>query len=94
MTLIAKRQPIAALNLLQPMLGDDSQDPHALGIASQARLQLGDVQQARELMLKAVKLAPANAEFRSALALTHLAAGMRRQAEADFRAAIALAPPT
>jgi putative PEP-CTERM system TPR-repeat lipoprotein len=91
-TLIAKKQPIAALNVVMPMLRGNTQDPQVLGIASQARLQLGEVQEARELMVKAVKLAPDNAELRSALALTRMAGGMRRQAEADFRAAIELAP--
>lgn len=93
-TLLAKSQPQRAWNVLRPVLGGKTADAEALGLAGQALLQLGHLRQAREALDKAVNLRPDNAEFRTALAMTHLAAGMRRRAEADFRAAIALGPAT
>jgi putative PEP-CTERM system TPR-repeat lipoprotein len=92
-TLLAQSNAQAALNVLQPLLGTSTNDAQLLGLSGQAMLQLGNVSQASESLEKAVQLVPDNPEFRTALALTHLASGMRRRAEADFRAAIALKPP-
>ena len=91
-TLLAQSNAPAALNVLRPLLAAGTNDPQLLGLSGQAMLQLGHVRQARESLLKAVQLVPNNPEFRTALALTHLASGMRRRAEAEFRAAIALKP--
>jgi putative PEP-CTERM system TPR-repeat lipoprotein len=92
-TLLAQSNASAALNVLQPLLDTTTNDAQLLGLSGQASLQLGNVDQAREALTKAVQLVPDNPEFRTALALTHLASGMRPSAEADFRAAIALKPP-
>lgn len=92
-TLLAQSNAQGALNVLQPMLGATPNDAQLLGLSGQAMLQLGNMRQAEESLTKAVQLAPDNPEFRTALALIHLASGMRRHAEVDFRAAIALKPP-
>src|SRR6185503_349486 len=68
-------------------------DAEVHGLAGQALLQLGHVRQATTALTRAVKLMPDNAEFHTALAMAHLAGGMRRLAETDFRTAIALKPP-
>ena len=91
-TLLAQSNAAAALKVLRPLLDTHKDDAQLLGLAGQAMLQLGQVREARESLVKAVQLVPGNPEFRTALALTHLAAGLRRRAEADFRAAIALKP--
>ena len=91
-TLLAKAQPLSALDVLRPLLRLGTADPQVYGIVGQAQLQVGDMRRAKNALLKAVELAPDNPEFRAGLALTNLAAGLRRQAEADFRAAIALKP--
>lgn len=93
-TLLAQSNAPAALRVLRPlMVAENKGDPQLLGLTGQVMLQLGHVRQARESLDKAVQLVPGNAELRTALALSHLASGMRRRAEAEFRAAIALQPP-
>jgi putative PEP-CTERM system TPR-repeat lipoprotein len=91
-TLLAKNQAGGALIVLRAMMDAGVEDPQTLGLAGQAYMQAGDLRQAVVTLTKAVKLAPGDAEIRSALAMTHLTAGLRRRAEADFRAAIDLKP--
>ncbi len=64
-----------AMAVLQPLLKEADSDPAISALAGEAFLQTGDVAKAQEYFAKATRQDPKNARTRTALALTHLAAG-------------------
>jgi len=90
-TMLAKGQPRLAVNVLEPVL-DGSQDPELIAIAGRAYLTMGRIPRAIELLQRALGITPNNADLRTSLGLSQLAAGQRSQAMANFEAAISLKP--
>ena len=76
-TLLRKAQPQSAAYLLEPLMPHVKGDAELLAIAGQAYLQIGQVRKAREYLEKAVALDPDNADTRTKLGMTQLAAGNR-----------------
>lgn len=79
-----------ALMTLKPMLDARMPDPQALALAGQARLMLGDVRGAQELLSKANKARPDDVQIRTSTAVVRLAGGAEREAF-DELAAVAKA---
>ncbi|ALT77291.1 XrtA/PEP-CTERM system TPR-repeat protein PrsT [Paucibacter sp. KCTC 42545] len=67
--------PAKALNVLQPLLVDDSPYPAAFSLAAEAYMQQGDSAGAQNYFSKAVKSNPKDIRSRTALALAKIAKG-------------------
>lgn len=68
-------QPAKALTELNTATGKDGVPPALYSLAGEVHLQNGDAKKAEEYFAKALKLDPDDARKRTALAITHLAAG-------------------
>ena len=64
-----------ALEVIQPLVGTNSQDAEALGLAGEAALQLGDARMAETMFGQAASANPADMRARTSLAMTQLARG-------------------
>ena len=74
-TYLRSGQADKALVTLQPLLKEANVDAAVNAIAGEVYLQNGDLKNAEEYFAKASKQNPQNARSRTALALTHMAAG-------------------
>ena len=74
-TYLRSGQSAKALSTIQPLLKDADSNSATNALAGEVYLQNGDIKKAEEHFSKAAKLDPTNARSRTALALTHLAAG-------------------
>ena len=72
---IRNGEPAKALNVLQPLLADDSAHSAAYALAAEAYLQQGDSAAAQNYFSKAVKSNPKDIRSRTALALAKIAKG-------------------
>lgn len=72
-------EPAKALSVLQPLLEDKNPEPEVLSIAGEARMQLGETQQAEGLFAKAAALDPKDMRSRTALALAQVNKGQYQQ---------------
>jgi putative PEP-CTERM system TPR-repeat lipoprotein len=68
-------QPNRALERLQPVLGQFSNNPAMLTLAGEVFMANGDPKRAGDYFAKAAAIDPKNAQSRTGLALTHLAQG-------------------
>ncbi len=84
LTYLQSGQPEKALATLQPALLA-SPDAATLATAGQVYLQNGDVKKAEAYFAKAAQQDPQNTRTRTALALTHLAAGRSDEALAELQ---------
>lgn len=69
-----------ALGVLRPNIDRGQPDVQSLNLAAQAHMQMGDIKQAELLFQQAVKLAPNDPKYKTALALTMLAKGQTESA--------------
>ena len=83
-------QAAKALATLQPALKGDDIDLATNGLAGEVYLQNGDTKKAEEFFSKATKQDPKNTRARTALALTHLAAGKDDSALSELQDIAAL----
>ncbi|NML25424.1 PEP-CTERM system TPR-repeat protein PrsT [Zoogloea sp. G-4-1-14] len=79
-----------ALDGLQPLLKDQSDDVAVLSLAGQVYAMNGDFKRSEEFFSRAAKSDPGNAGYRTRLGLTRLASGESDQAFQDLEAASAL----
>ena len=85
MTYLRSGQFDKALGTLKTGMGQDGLDPGMFSLAGEVYLQNGDAKRAEEYFAKALKLDPANASKRTALAITHLATGQTATAFDELR---------
>ncbi len=90
-TLLVKGQAHLAVNVVAPVVASTN-DVALLAVAADAYRQTGRLAQARALLRRAIDLEPKNADLRTTLALTELAAGARQRALSGLEEAIALKP--
>lgn len=90
---LRQQQPAQALETLKPLL-DDSTTPDAVAttLAGDAWRASGNPQQAERLYARAAQMDPRNTRARTALALSHLAAGQGESGLAELRAAADAGP--
>ena len=74
-TYLRSGQPAKALTELDGAVGKDGMHPSLYGLAGEVHLQNGDPKKAEDYFAKALKSDPEDARKRTALAITHLAAG-------------------
>ena len=74
-TYLRSGQPGKALAELNLATGKDGLPPSLYSLAGEVYLQNGDIKRAEEYLAKALKLDPADARKRTALAVAHLASG-------------------
>lgn len=79
-TYLRQGQSAKALTTLNAAVGKDGLDPSLYSLAGEVYLQNGDAKKAEEYFAKALKLDPGDARRRTALALSHLAAGQTESA--------------
>jgi putative PEP-CTERM system TPR-repeat lipoprotein len=72
-------EPTKALAALQPLLDGKRPEAEVLGVAGEARMQLGDMQQAEAHFAKAATLNPQDVRSRTALALAQVGKGQYQQ---------------
>lgn len=74
-TYLRMHQPEKALVALRPLIETAKPDGHALALAGEAHLRLGDTQRAEAFFAGALKGMPDDVRLRTAMALTELARG-------------------
>jgi cellulose synthase operon protein C len=79
-TYLRSGQSAKALEALNAVAGKEGLDPRLFSLAGQVYLQNGEPKKAEEYFAKALKLDPENARKRTAVAITHLAAGQTESA--------------
>jgi putative PEP-CTERM system TPR-repeat lipoprotein len=79
-----------ALDLLDPVLRQGTQDAAMLALAGEVHMQLNDYDQAKKFFEQAAALDPKNAAMRTGLGLSRLAAGDVDAATAELQSASAL----
>jgi putative PEP-CTERM system TPR-repeat lipoprotein len=89
--LLAKGQPHLAANVVAPFVRSTT-DVGILTVAADAYRQTGRFRESRGLLLRAIKLAPADPALHTSLALTDLASGARQRGLVSLETAIALGP--
>jgi putative PEP-CTERM system TPR-repeat lipoprotein len=92
LTLLRKQQPESAVDTLRPFLHLDISDADFFGIAGHALLQIGDLQLAKQVLGRAVKLKPDNPRLLTDLGLAHLSTGGVMEGIAELQKAVAFAP--
>ena len=92
--LMRNGKPAKALEVLGPNIQPGRDDPLSLAQAAEAHLLTGNLKKTEEFFQQAVKLAPADPKYRTALALTQLAKGQVDAAFSELRAISASAPDT
>lgn len=85
-TYVRQGQSSKALATLEPLLDPKVSDPEALGVAGDAYLQIPDPANAEAMYSRAAALKPDDANYRTALALSHLAAGKVEEAFGELQA--------
>ena len=85
MTYLRSGQSGKALSALKAGTGKDGIDPGMFSLAGEVYFQNGDAKQAEEYFASALKLDPDSAGKRTALAITHLAAGRTAMAFDELR---------
>ncbi|MBN8281586.1 XrtA/PEP-CTERM system TPR-repeat protein PrsT [Zoogloea sp.] len=87
---LGMREPGKALELLQPLTKDNSEDVAVLNLAGQVYAMNGDFTRSEEYFARAAKADPNNAQFRTRLGVSRLAGGETERAFQDLEAASAL----
>ncbi|MHB9101468.1 MAG: XrtA/PEP-CTERM system TPR-repeat protein PrsT, partial [Sulfuricella sp.] len=82
-------QPDRALGTLKPLLTAENQDLSVLAMAGEASLQTHEPAKARDYLQRATTIDPKNAKLRTALAVSHMAAGDSARAMAELESAAA-----
>lgn len=85
-TQLRSGQPAKALETLNASATKDGIDPALYSVAGDVYLLNGNAKKAEEYFAKALKLDPANARKRTAVAMTHLATGQTESALEDLQA--------
>lgn len=88
--LLGLREPGKALDLLQPLIKDNSEDVAVLNLAGQVFAMNGDFTRSEEYFSRAAKADPNNAQYRTRLGVSRLAGGETDRAFQDLEAASAL----
>ena len=89
-TYVGMREPGRALEALQPLLKDRSDDVGLLNLAGQVYAMNGDFTRSEEYFGRAAAADPKNAQYRTRLGVSRLAGGEAEQAFHDLEAASAL----
>ncbi|MBS0354313.1 MAG: PEP-CTERM system TPR-repeat protein PrsT [Proteobacteria bacterium] len=84
------QEPVKALDALQPLLKDHSDDIAVLSLAGQVYAMNGDFTRSEEYFRRASAADPKNAQYRTRLGVSRLAAGETERAFQDLEAASAL----
>lgn len=84
------REPAKALEALQPMIKESTDDVSVLNLAGQVYAMNGDFARSEEFFRRASVADPKNAQYRTRLGASRLAAGETEQAFVDLEAASAL----
>jgi len=87
---LGAREPGKALEMLQPLLKDHSDDVAVLNLAGQVYAMNGDFTRSEEYFGRAAKADPNNAQYRTRLGVSRLAGGETDRAFQDLEAASAL----
>jgi putative PEP-CTERM system TPR-repeat lipoprotein len=74
-TYLAARDPVHALELLEPLTEKNANDADLWGMAGQAHMLAGDFGKATEALSKAAALAPTSSEAKTRLGMARMAAG-------------------
>lgn len=84
------KEPAKALDALQPLLKDHTDDISVLSLAGQVYAMNGDFARSEEYFRRASDADPKNAQYRTRLGVSRLAAGETERAFQDLEAASAL----
>jgi putative PEP-CTERM system TPR-repeat lipoprotein len=87
---IGLQEPAKALEALQPLLKDRGDDLPVLNLAGQVYAMTGDFTRSEEYFRRASQADPKNAQYRTRLGVSRLAAGETERAFQDLEAASAL----
>lgn len=87
---VGSREPARALDALQPLLKDKTEDVSVLSLAGQVYALNGDFTRAEQFFQRASQVDPKNAQVRTRLGVSRLAGGESDQAFQDLEAASAM----
>ena len=87
-------KPNKALEVLRPNIERGALDAASLSLAAEAHLESGDIKKAEAFFQQAVKLAPQDPKYKTALALTLLSKGQSDAAFAELKTIAASATDT
>jgi len=88
--LVGMREPVRALEMLQPLIKDKTADVAVLNLAGQVYAMNNDFARAQEYFGRAAAIDPKNPQFRTRLGVSRLAGGEAERAFQDLEAASAL----
>lgn len=91
-TLLRLSQPEAAVETVAPFVKYDIPDAEFYAVAGQAYMQVGQIRQARDLLEKAARLKPDNADALTNLGVVYLNSGVVEKGIAELKKAVSLGP--
>ena len=85
-------RPQAAIDLLEPLVPSQGEDPQLLALLGTGYLNIGEAEKGKDYLARASALAPDAAAIRTQLALSLLASGASDEAVSELRSAVSTDP--